>query len=79
MRELFPGITDDQLPPEAKARFFCKFQQDTLGVICERKLTCESCGWNPAVAEERKEKARAQLAADGGAFVMTNKERVVPK
>lgn len=62
MRELFPGVSDEQLPKEAKARFFCKFQQNTLGVMCERKLTCESCGWNPAVADLRKQKIKERMA-----------------
>lgn len=53
MRELFPGIPDEQLPQEARRRFFCKFHQDSLGVICERKQNCDKCGWNPAVAKRR--------------------------
>lgn len=56
MKELFAGISDNDLPPETKARLFCKFHQDKLGVICMNKLTCDRCGWNPAVAERRKEK-----------------------
>ena len=58
MRELFPGVPDEQLPAEARKRFFCKFQQKSLGVICEKKLSCDSCGWNPAVTARRKEKIK---------------------
>lgn len=53
MREIFPGIPDEQLPQEARIRFFCKFHQESLGVICEKKLSCDKCGWNPAVARRR--------------------------
>lgn len=56
MKELFAGISDDDLPQETKEKMFCKFHQDTLGVICLKKLTCDRCGWNPAVAKRRKEK-----------------------
>lgn len=56
MRELFPGMPDEQLPQEARRRFFCKYHQSTLGVVCERKLNCDKCGWNPAVERRRKQK-----------------------
>lgn len=62
MRELFPGISDEQLPKASKERFFCKYQQNTLGVVCEKKLTCESCGWNPAVEARRKTKIKERMA-----------------
>lgn len=61
MRELLPGMTDDQLPAAARERFFCKFQQNTLGVICERKLNCDKCGWNPDVAVKRKQKIKERM------------------
>ena len=61
MRELFPGIPDEQLPSEAKKRFFCKYQQASLGVICERKLDCEHCGWNPAVEKRRKKSIQERM------------------
>lgn len=53
MRGVVPGFRDDQLPQEARERFFCKFHQEGLGVICERKQNCDKCGWNPAVARRR--------------------------
>lgn len=53
MRDMIPGISDDLLPQEARRRFFCIFHQESLGVICERKLNCDKCGWNPAVAKRR--------------------------
>lgn len=54
MKELFAGISDADLPAETKERFFCKFHQDKLGVICMNKLTCDRCGWNPAIESKRK-------------------------
>lgn len=54
MKELFAGISDADLPAETKERFFCKFHQDKLGVICMNKLTCDRCGWNPVVESKRK-------------------------
>ncbi len=61
MRELFPGMTDEQLPRAAKERFFCKYHQGSLGVICERKLNCDKCGWNPEVAKKRKDKIKERM------------------
>lgn len=54
MKELIAGVSDDDLPPETKARMFCKFHQDKLGVTCQNKLYCDRCGWNPAVSARRK-------------------------
>ena len=54
MRDIFPGMPDDALPRAAKIKFFCQYHQLTLGVICEKKLNCDKCGWNPAVAKRRK-------------------------
>ena len=56
MKELFAGISDADLPAETKERFFCKYHQDKLGVICMNKLTCDRCGWNPEVTAKRKKK-----------------------
>ena len=61
MRELFPGISDENLPQSARKRFFCKFHQDNLGVMCEKKLICEKCGWNPAVARRRIYKIKERM------------------
>lgn len=58
MKELFAGISDADLPAETKERFFCKFHQDKLGVICMNKLTCDRCGWNPAIESKRKKKLK---------------------
>ena len=54
MKEMFAGISDADLPPETKAKFFCKYHQEKLGVICMNKLTCDRCGWNPVVESKRK-------------------------
>ena len=53
MAEFLDKIPDRELPPEARKRFFCKFQQDTLGVVCEHKRSCDTCGWNPLVQYRR--------------------------
>lgn len=62
MRDMFPGIPDDQLPRESRERFFCKYRLESLGVICEKKLNCDTCGWNPAVEARRKEKINERMA-----------------
>lgn len=61
MRELFPGVPDEQLPFEARRRYFCKFHLNKLGVICEKKLNCDGCGWNPAVAKQRAQKIKERM------------------
>lgn len=58
MKEMFAGISDADLPPETKAKFFCKYHQEKLGVICMNKLTCDRCGWNPVVESKRKQKLK---------------------
>lgn len=55
MANEIPGWADDKLPPQAKQRFFCKFHQDDLAVLCEKKLNCKTCGWNPAIERRRKQ------------------------
>ena len=63
MKELFAGISDEDLPQETKAKLFCKFHQDKLGVTCQNKLFCDKCGWNPAVSERRKETIKERRRA----------------
>ena len=61
MREMFPGVSDENIPEEEKKRFFCKYQQNGLGVCCEKKLYCDKCGWNPAVERRRKQKIEERM------------------
>jgi hypothetical protein len=61
MREILPGVADQDLPPQAKMRFFCKFHQQQLGVMCSNKLQCARCGWNPDVDAARKKKTRERM------------------
>lgn len=34
----------------------CKFSHGKDGVECDRFSTCESCGWNPEVEAQRKQR-----------------------
>lgn len=34
------------------------------GVMCAHTADCENCGWNPEVAERRKEKIYENLCGD---------------
>ncbi len=40
-------------------RFSCVHN---IGVECYKKNKCDKCGWNPQIAEKRKEKAQAKYA-----------------
>jgi len=37
---------------------WCNFN---MGVMCDDKARCKSCGWNPVVDEKRKAKTRERL------------------
>lgn len=51
--EKYYRIKKEPLPAGALCRF-------NKGVVCE-KCSCESCGWNPEVAEKRNDKIRAEM------------------